>query len=161
MRLSGSPATRSPAGRWFIVALTFIGLLGQLALQSLASPDETPRAAILRLTGIDISLMAVISDHSSHHEMSSMNMGHGASADSHHVMPMPDHDGNAGKAHHHGSDCPLCPLLLFFGILLNATVFLPAISAVWLSMRRFCAQPRAPPSFTLLLPPATGPPPVI
>lgn len=158
MRLSGSPATRSSAGRWFIVALTLIGLLGQLALQGLASPGETPRTAILRLTGIDISPLAGISSHSPHHEMSGMHMGHGASADSHHVMPMPDHLGSSGEGHHHDSDCPLCPLLLFFGILLNATVFLPAVSAVWLSMRRIFAQPRAPPSFTLLLPPATGPP---
>ncbi|BCI67262.1 DUF2946 family protein [Acetobacter aceti] len=158
MRFSGSPATRSFAGRWFIVALTLIGLLGQLALQGLASPGETPRTAILRLTGIDISPRAVVSGHLPGHEMSGMHMGHGSSADGHHVMPMPDHHGHSGEEHHHDSDCPLCPLLLFFGILLNATVFLPAVSAVWLSMRRFFAQPRAPPAFTLLLPPATGPP---
>jgi hypothetical protein len=141
-----------------VVALTLIGLLGQLALQSLASPGETPRTAILRLIGIDISPKADLSRHSPHHDMSGMDMGEGDSADSRHVMPMPDQHGQSGEGHHHDADCPLCPLLLFFGILLNATVFLPAVSAAWLSMRRFFAQPRAPPSFTLLLPPATGPP---
>ncbi|NHN87490.1 DUF2946 family protein [Acetobacter conturbans] len=162
MKGIGSVATRPFIGRWLIVALTFIGFLGQVALQGLTAPDESPRAAILRLTGIDISPTVAPSAHAATHDMKSMPMDHGMEAGPQHAMPVHAQPGGKDSlpktGHHHDADCPLCPLLLIFGILLGSATFLPAISTAWLSMRRILAQPRAPPAFTLALPPATGPP---
>jgi hypothetical protein len=62
------------------------------------------------------------------------------------------------QQHRHDATCPLCPLLLVFGVILGTGAFLPLVTGVWLSIRRIFAQPRAPPLIVLVLPPATGPP---
>ncbi|BBC80974.1 DUF2946 domain-containing protein [Acetobacter orientalis] len=41
--------------KWPLVAVTLLGFLGLLALQSFSLPDELPRAAIERLLGVDIA----------------------------------------------------------------------------------------------------------
>ena len=50
-----APAARPRMGRWLVVAIVFLGFLGQLFIQSQTLPDETPRLTIQRLTGIDIA----------------------------------------------------------------------------------------------------------
>lgn len=154
-------AARSKSLKWLIVALTLIGFWGQIALQGVMLPGDTPRGAILRLTGIDIGSVAGVStspafNHSpashthSHHGMSMEPSSHDAMMAADHA----EHDHGSG----HDADCPLCPLLLLFGVLAGSFVFLPSISSAWLAMRRRHRQPRAPPAFTLAVPPATGPP---
>lgn len=48
--------------KWPLVVVTLVGFLGLLALQSFAQPDELPRAAIVRLLGVDIAAPLSASD---------------------------------------------------------------------------------------------------
>ncbi|NHO31111.1 DUF2946 family protein [Acetobacter fallax] len=147
MTVPVTPATRQRCCRWLIVALTLIGLLGQLSLQGLSMPGDTPRATILRLTGIDIS--------PTHNDAGPMS----SSMHHHHIMHEQMASGAPHQTHHqHDVGCALCPLLMIFGVILTAAIFLPGISGACLLMRRLFAQPRAPPVFARLLPPLRGPP---
>ncbi|NHN84381.1 DUF2946 domain-containing protein [Acetobacter musti] len=157
MTVPANPATRPRCGRWLIVALTLIGLLGQLSLQGLALPGDTPRATILRLTGIDISPehgadAAGPAEHHRHMMMPAHGMSH------HHMSGMAVSDGHGQTHHQHDAGCVLCPLLIICGVILTAAPFLPGVSSAFLSMRRIFAQPRGPPAFVRVLPPLRGPP---
>ncbi|MGO3518719.1 MAG: hypothetical protein ACTINM_09570 [Acetobacter cibinongensis] len=93
--------------KWPLVAVTMMGFLGLLALQSFSLPDEMPRAAIERLLGVDIA--PAPAEHS-------MMMHHGMS-----MAAMPQH-----THHHDGTEtCPLCPLLSLPAALPLGLVLLP------------------------------------
>lgn len=141
--------------RWLIVALTLTGLLGQLALQGLALPGDTPRATILRLTGVDI---APVSDGAVSDKVARESAAMSSSMAHHHHMMMAGEAGHHKAHHQHDAGCALCPLLIIFGVILTAAPFLPVLSSAFLSMRRVFAQPRAPPVFVRFLPPQRGPP---
>lgn len=151
MTCAGHPAARPVLGRWFLVALTLFGLMGQLALQGFSLPDEMPRATILRLTGIDISPRWTVENAAVHpHHL----MEH---QDGMMVMPsdMPHHE----TTHHtHDDSCVICPLLIIFGVLLTCTPFLPLVSTSWLVRWRHLIQPRAPPVSIRTRPPSRAPP---
>ncbi|MFT8719202.1 DUF2946 domain-containing protein [Acetobacter sp.] len=161
--MSNASTMKAVIARWLVVLFTLFGFLGLLGLQTLSAPQETPRAAILRLTGIDIQPSNSVQAVASHTEMPSMQMD-GMEMTAHQHGHMVRQIANTGKAplhqspHQHGADCPLCPLLIVFGVLLATAVFLPAVSSMTLIMRRFAVQPRAPPAVMLAIPPATGPP---
>ncbi|WP_341534981.1 DUF2946 domain-containing protein [Acetobacter suratthaniensis] len=115
--------------------LVLVGFLGQLFLQGFSLPDETPRAAIERLTGIDISPQHNMDD--------DMPMG------------MSDHH---GPAHHHDKSCPLCPLLELVAFMLTSLPTLPAYAVYRYQQEMRAHSPRAPPSVLTGLPPSRGPP---
>jgi hypothetical protein len=141
---------KQPAlNRWLLVALTLLGFLGQLLIGNQARPDETPRATIQRLTGIDIAA----ADHAP------------VSDTAPHVMHMPGMTSKAGQArshapgHHHDGSCPLCPLLHLPVIVLTGLIILPRLPLRWAPSAHHLAQPRAPPSSARrILPPSRGPP---
>ncbi|MBB2155745.1 hypothetical protein HLH33_05385 [Gluconacetobacter diazotrophicus] len=147
MTRAALPATRPICGRWLIVALTLIGLLSQLLIQSRALPDEMPRATIERLTGIDIACTMPARPHDD--GMAGMRMD-GA--------PQVTPDGHHPAAPDHGDSCPLCPLLHLPVVTLTTLAFLPLPPMVWARPRSHPAQPRAPPVRGCGLPPSRGPP---
>ncbi|WP_244591272.1 DUF2946 domain-containing protein [Gluconobacter cerinus] len=128
-----------------VVLATLLGIFGQLALQSLAYPDEMPRTTLERLTGLQIGPKAVQHDMS----MPSMNMATGQ----HHTT-----SGHRHSHHDHGA-CFLCPLLHLPGIVL-ATPFIAMLVAVRFICTRYILPPaQAPPyGHGIRLPPPTGPP---
>lgn len=135
-RLFPSSNRRSGLSALAVIAVVLLGFLGQLLLQGCAYPEESPRATIERLTGIDIA-------------PSPMMM----------AGPMPGM--TAGQHHHHHSHdgtCPLCPLLQLLAVILAS---LPVVSARGTTSRQIRQQPgtpRAPPAIGRLLPPSRGPP---
>lgn len=122
--------------------LVLVGFSGQLFLQGFSLPDEAPRAAIERLTGIDISPQRSMS-----HDMAMMDMD----------MPM-SMSGHHHNTHHHDKSCPLCPLLELVAVILTSLPALPAYTVYRYQQEMLAHPPRAPPSVLTGLPPARGPP---
>lgn len=129
--------------KWPLVAVTMMGFLGLLALQSFSLPDEMPRAAMERLLGVDIA--PAPAGHS-------MMMHHGMS-----MVTMPQHTHH--HHHHDGTEtCPLCPLLSLPAALPLGLVLLPPLVQRWIRRGSHASLPRAPPIVVLGLPPSHGPP---
>lgn len=152
------PAPRSSLSRWFLVAFTLMGFLGQLLIQSQAMPGEMPRATILRLTGIDIAphVYHTPHKHSVCADMPSMamdNVTQAVSADNE-----GDHDHMSGHPAHHDGSCPLCPLLHLPVFLFTALVILLALAFIRWQRHVNIVNPRAPPVITLGVPFSCGPP---
>lgn len=124
------------------------GFIASLGLQSLARPDETPRAEIERLIGVDIApAMTVPPD-----DMSQCDHG---------MVSMEQGEQHASKAHHHHDDaCALCPLLQLAMFILGVTTFTAFSRSVMLSEIVVLPQGRAPPGLRWVLPPSQGPPPI-
>lgn len=124
------------------------GFIASLGLQSLARPDETPRAEIERLIGVDIApAMTVPPD-----DMSQCDHG---------MVSMEQGQQHASKAHHHHDDaCALCPLLQLAMFILGVTTFTAFSRSVRLSEIVVLPQGRAPPGLRWVLPPSQGPPPI-
>ncbi|WP_407925773.1 DUF2946 family protein [Gluconobacter cadivus] len=126
-RRSGLPALA-------VIAVVLLGFLGQLVLQGCSYPEESPRATIERLTGIDIAPSPM-------------------------VMPGPMPGMTAGHHHHsHDGTCPLCPLLQLLAVILASLPVLPACGTLGRQIRQTPGTPRAPPAIWRLLPPSRGPP---
>ncbi|KXV12783.1 DUF2946 family protein [Gluconobacter oxydans] len=135
-RLFPSSNRRSGLSALAVIAVVLLGFLGQLVLQGCAYPEESPRATIERLTGIDIA-------------PSSMVM----------ADPMPGM--TAGQHHHHHSHdgtCPLCPLLQLLAVILASLPVVPTRGTTSRQIRQHPGTPRAPPAIWRLLPPSRGPP---
>ncbi|MFT8958229.1 MAG: DUF2946 family protein [Gluconobacter oxydans] len=135
-RLFPSSNRRSGLSALAVIAVVLLGFLGQLVLQGCAYPEESPRATIERLTGIDIA-------------PSPMGM----------AGPMPGM--TAGQHHHHHSHdgtCPLCPLLQLLAVILASLPLVPACGSTGRQIRQHPGTPRAPPAIWRLLPPSRGPP---
>ncbi|GEL01740.1 hypothetical protein SSA02_09030 [Swaminathania salitolerans] len=128
-----------------IVLLMLSALLGTLALQSLASYDETPRAEIERLTGIDIAAALVQAPHSGCDDMSGM------------IAPGRDHYRHKGT-HHHDEGCALCPLFQFAAFFLALFVFAAFIRVLRYRCRHAMPPARAPPVCRWAMPPSQAPP---
>lgn len=130
-----------------VVLATWLGLLGQLVLQSQARPDEVPRATLERLTGLRIGPQAAV--HNVRMTMPSMNMA----ADRRHTTH--DHQ----HSHHDDGACFLCPLLHLSGIVL-VTPFIAILVAVRVVCTRYILPPAQAPPYErgIRLPPPTGPP---
>ncbi|GAN89415.1 hypothetical protein Gbfr_005_167 [Gluconobacter frateurii M-2] len=125
-----------------------LGLVGQLALQSQAQLDETPRATFERLTGLQIG--PVEPAPISHAAM--MPMGKG-------MMHSMVHHSGQHHHHHHDATCPLCPLLHLPAVVLLTAVPLLLTMIRWARWRYLAHAVRAPPAGRVVcLPPATGPP---
>ncbi|WP_244463458.1 MULTISPECIES: DUF2946 family protein [Acetobacter] len=130
-----------------VVLATLLGLLGQLALQSLARLDEMPRSTLERLTGLQIGPRAVHSD--MHMTMPGMSMA----ADRHHTTH--DHQ----HSHHDDGACFLCPLLHLPGIVLTTPLIAILVSVRVVCTRYILPPAQAPPyGHGIRLPPPTGPP---
>ncbi|MFT8808722.1 DUF2946 family protein [Gluconobacter sp.] len=127
---------RSRASALAVTVAILLGFLGQLVLQGCAYPEESPRATIERLTGIDIAPAPRAMAGS----MPGMMAGH------HH--------------HHHSHDgtCPLCPLLQLLAVILASLPVVPACGSIGRQIRQQPGAPRAPPAVWRLLPPSRGPP---
>ena len=138
-RLFSSSNRRSGLPALAVIAVVLLGFLGQLVLQGCSYPEESPRATIERLTGIDIAPSPmVMTEH-----MSGLMPGMAA-----------------GHQHHHSHDgtCPLCPLLQLLAIILASLPVLPACGTLGRQIRQTPGAPRAPPAIWRLLPPSRGPP---
>jgi len=151
--------------RWLLVILTLIGLCGQLALTSGTRPEETPRQAILRLTGIDI-VGAPLHDHQvSHTPMSAhMPMSHMSMPMEHNTHPKltrTQSAGESGSGHHHHHDdgsCPLCPLLHLPAIALLVAIMILLATRLRVAAHPKANAPRAPPVFRFGVAAPRGPP---
>ncbi|CDG33312.1 Putative permease [Parasaccharibacter apium] len=153
--------------RLLMVLVMLLGFGAQTLLTATSLPDESPRAAILRLTGIDIA------PHQPEAEPAAIMPGmdhatvkQGAEPQAHchpHSPTAPsapllmDHH-HSGGHHHHGLDCPLCPLLDH--VLLALTVLAVLLSCTRLARQIWQAVPpaQAPPEPTRQRPPSRGPP---
>ncbi len=141
-----------------------LGFGAQLLLTASSLPDESPRAAILRLTGIDIAPAAVTQPASAVPDMDHAGMMQGRHQHCHpkaSTAPsdqMKTHHHSGEHHHHHGLDCPLCPLLSH--VLLALTVLAVLLSYTRLSRQVWqAAHPaQAPPEPTRQRPPSRGPP---
>ncbi|NVN41267.1 hypothetical protein, partial [Ameyamaea chiangmaiensis] len=133
MTLRTARATRPGTGRWLVVLTILIGFLGQIALQTDATPGATPRAALRHLTGIDIAAPAPMDAMPGMSGMRAM-----AAAMTHPGMPHHDHS-------HDDGGCPLCPLLHIAAFLTADGVAMPALSMIAYGIRARPGQPRAPP----------------
>ncbi|GLP91396.1 DUF2946 family protein [Gluconobacter frateurii] len=132
--------------RWLLVICVLLGLFGQLALQSQALSDETPRATFERLTGLQIGP----NDPASTSHAAMMSMGN---AGMHGMMH------HSGPHHHHDAACPLCPLLHLPAVVLLAAALFLLTMIRWARWRYLAQAVRAPPvGRVACLPPATGPP---
>lgn len=121
-----------------LIFLTLTGTVAQVLLQGFTLPDEMPRAAIERLTGIDI------------------NPQHQADCTIMPMMHMHHHHG-----HHHGpshESCILCPLLVMTALILTSLPALPGCSAERYRQEHQSYQARAPPPAPRTLPPSRAPP---
>lgn len=152
---------RASVLRLALVLVTLLGLLSTLALQSLAGFNETPRAEIERLTGVDIAADMEMSSMG----MSDMAMDGGGGAgtgrrgpNGHDVRNVSSDRREAPPVHHHDATCALCPLLvigLFILIEQGLRVFARSI----LTFRTVILPPvRAPPGLRWILPPSHAPP---
>ncbi|WP_222547505.1 DUF2946 family protein [Asaia lannensis] len=133
------------------------GFVASLGLQSLARPDETPRAEIERLIGVDIAPAMTVP------AMLAMGMimPDDMSQCDHDVVPTGQGQQHASKAHHHHDDaCALCPLLQLAMFILGVTGFTAFYRSIRLSEIVVLPQGRAPPGLRWVLPPSQGPPPV-
>ncbi|WP_198945823.1 hypothetical protein [Acetobacter sp. DsW_063] len=142
--------------RLALLALTLLGFLGQVALQSFAGPMETPRAAITRLLGVDIAATNSASAMAGMSGMDTVGCAHAVVRDDCAGGHAHSQDGHAGGQQ--DESCPLCPLLHISSFLLASSPFAPGISSAWLAVRLLCAAPRAPPAIIRPLPPSRGPP---
>lgn len=129
----------------FLVGMvTLVGLVAQLLLQGFTLPDETPRAAIQRLTGIDISPQSAPQP-----DMPMMDM----------PMSMAEHhQHHHHQDHRHGKSCPLCPLLILVVVILAGLPVLPACAFCRYQLEMQPHAARAPPGLLTGLPPSRGPP---
>lgn len=84
------------------VSATLLGLLGQLALQSVARPDEVPRMTLERLTGLQIGPKTIPRDR--HMTMPGMSMA----ADRHHTTNDHQHS-HHDEARAFCVRCSICP----------------------------------------------------
>lgn len=133
-------------GRWLLVLCVLMGLFGQLALQSQALLDETPRATFERLTGLQIGP----DNPAPSFHAAMMPLGKG-------MMPGMMH--HSGPHHHHDAACPLCPLLHLPAVVLLAAALFLLTMIRWARWRYLAQAVRAPPvGRVVCLPPATGPP---
>ncbi|MBF0851300.1 DUF2946 family protein [Gluconobacter sp. R75690] len=135
-RLFPSSNQRSSLSALAVIAMVLLGFLGQLVLQGCAYPEESPRATIERLTGIDIAPSPMVM-----------------------TGPMPGM--TAGEHHHHDSHdgtCPLCPLLQLLAVILASLPVVPTRRTASRQIRQYPGTPRAPPAIWRLLPPSRGPP---
>ncbi|GEB04946.1 DUF2946 family protein [Gluconobacter roseus] len=131
------PSTRrSRACALAVIVAVLLGFLGQLVLQGCAYPEESPRATIERLTGIDIAPSPAV--------MAAPMPGMMAGHHSHH--------------HSHDGSCPLCPLLQLLAVILASLPVMPGCGTVGRRIRQKPGAPRAPPAIQRLLPPSRGPP---
>lgn len=132
-RRSGLPALA-------VIAVVLLGFLGQLVLQGCSYPEESPRATIERLTGVDIAPSPMVMAEHMSGPMPGMTAGH--------------------QHHHHSHDgtCPLCPLLQLLAVILASLPVLPTCGTLGRQIRQTPGAPRAPPAIWRLLPPSRGPP---
>lgn len=120
--------------RFVVVATLLISFGAQTFINGASLPDESPRAAILRLAGIDIAAYAptpTLEDTAPHSLAEKTSPPQAMPS---HDMPMPAVMMEAHsplmvthhhhKGHHHGIDCPLCPLLAHFIFTLTALAVL-------------------------------------
>ncbi len=143
--------------KWPLVAVTLLGFLGLLALQSFSLPDELPRAAIERLLGVDIAPNTPSPPAHPH----AMIMPHNGIMAGHHMHSMQQGGTNTQHTpqHHHGSEsCPLCPLLSLPAALPLGVVLVPPPIQRWIRRGSCASTPRGPPPIALGLPPSRGPP---
>ncbi|KXV00759.1 permease [Gluconobacter potus] len=135
-RLFPSSNQRSSLSALAVIAVVLLGFLGQLVLQGCAYPEESPRATIERLTGIDIASSPMVM-----------------------TGPMP---GMTAREHHHHDShdgtCPLCPLLQLLAVILASLPVVPTRRTTSRQIRQYPGTPRAPPAIWRLLPPSRGPP---
>ncbi|MUG05390.1 hypothetical protein GM556_07560 [Bombella sp. ESL0378] len=137
--------------RGLMMLIMLVAFSGQLLLTATSLPEESPRAAILRLTHLDIAPAPPPEPHAGptmHDAMGMTTPHHTAQHDK-----MTHHGG-----HHHGVDCPLCPLLGH--ILFTLTSLFVLLSCIRLSRQLWQASPpaQAPPEPTRQRPPSRGPP---
>ncbi len=150
--------------RCLMVLVMLLGFGAQTLLTASSLPDESPRAAILRLTGIDIAPQPDPDPAPAMTDMDHATMTPGAPHQ--HCLPeasphqMKSHH-HSGGHHHHGLDCPLCPLLDH--ILLALTVLTVLLSCIKLARQVWQAVPpaQAPPEPTRQRPPSRGPPSIL
>ncbi|MDF7673178.1 permease [Acetobacteraceae bacterium ESL0709] len=139
---------------WWLLILLLCAFIGQVVVQSVSLPEETPRSVIERLTGIDI---APSPSSAGHYHHGGMMMPHN---EHHHLLKNSSSLPFNGHHHHHGDEsCPLCPLLghVFFAL---------SFAIIALGAGRFTrirwekpAQPRAPPALDAWqFPPSRAPP---
>ncbi|OOL17740.1 hypothetical protein AL01_07115 [Bombella intestini] len=147
-----------------MVLVMLLGFGAQTLLTASSLPDESPRAAILRLTGIDIAPTAFTQAAPSMPDMDHTSMGQGERQT--HCPPKPStphmkSHPHSGGHHHHGLDCPLCPLLDH--VLLALTVLTVLLSCIRLARQIWQETPptHAPPKQTRQRPPSRGPPSLI
>lgn len=135
MQRSVLTATRLKLRHICLALLILLGFVGELTLQSLATPDEVPRAEIVRLLGIDIAPGA--------HAVASAGMHH------HH------HKHKPGLVH---QGCALCPLLTLAALMAAQAVIFPLSSQPVLRLYRVLFTARAPPPIFFPRPFGQGPP---
>ncbi|MEE8659085.1 hypothetical protein CGLAMM_00185 [Acetobacteraceae bacterium EV16G] len=135
MRRSVLIATRLKLRHLCLALLVLFGFAGELALQSLATPDEVPRAEIVRLLGIDIAPGTSVA----------------ASAGMHHHH----HKHKPGHVH---QGCVLCPLLTLAALMVTQAVIFPRSSQLVLRLYRVLFTARAPPPIFFPRPFGQGPP---
>ncbi|WP_336764030.1 DUF2946 family protein [Asaia sp. VD9] len=127
--------------RLAVACLVLVAFALSLTLQTLAAPEETPRAEIERLIGVDIAPAMSMPDCESMPD-----------------MVMPGKTGGAQKGHHHDAACALCPLLQLSLFILGSSVFLAFATSVTLERRFRLPLSRAPPHLRWCLPPSHAPP---
>lgn len=147
--------------RYLMVLVMLLGFGAQTLLTASSLPDESPRAAILRLTGIDIAPAAFIQAASSMPDMDHASMMQEEQQPHYPPQPSTPHmksHHHSGGHHHHGLDCPLCPLLGH--VLLALTVLTVLLSCIRLARQVWQETPpaHAPPEQTRQRPPSRGPP---
>ncbi|UYH51993.1 DUF2946 family protein [Candidatus Kirkpatrickella diaphorinae] len=135
MQRSVRAATRLKLRHLCLALLILLGFTGELTLQSLATPDEVPRAEIVRLLGIDIA----------------PGVSSAASAGMHHHH----HKHKPGHVH---QGCVLCPLLTLAAMMVAQAVIFPLSSQPVLRLHRVLFTARAPPPIFFPRPFGQGPP---
>ncbi|XAO72126.1 MAG: DUF2946 family protein [Acetobacteraceae bacterium] len=118
-----------------LALLILLGFTGELTLQSLATPDEVPRAEIVRLLGIDIAPGA----------------SSAASAGMHHHH-------NKHKPGHMHQGCVICPLLTLVAMMVAQAVIFPFSSQPVLRLYCVLFAARAPPPIFFPRPFGQAPP---
>lgn len=142
--------------KWPLLAVTLLGFLGLLTLQSFSLPNEVPRAAIARLLGVDIAPTQTTATPAG--MAHSMQAHHHMAAHSMHAMQGLTHPPLEHHHHTNGESCPLCPLLSLPAVLVLGVVLIPPPVQRWLRRGSSASTPRGPPLSVLGLPPSRGPP---
>lgn len=131
--------------RLTLCLVVLFGFLASLGLQGLAEPDETPRAEIERLIGVDIASAMVMADPMGMCDSTSM------------AMPASHHMPKAGH-HHHDTACALCPLLQLAVFILGVALLAAFSRSIRLTHVVSLPPCRAPPGLRWVLPPSQAPP---